>query len=69
MFNSSLIFEFDVLRRHAVPVLETVPQDCPKYAEAHRLLKFLQYFKSTNEVGIPSTSLLREFLGGSNFKY
>jgi uridine kinase len=69
MFNSSLIFEFDVLRRHAVPVLETVPQDCPEYAEAHRLLKFLQYFKSTNEVGIPSTSLLREFLGGSNFKY
>ncbi len=69
MFNSSLIFEFDVLAKHAVPVLETVPQDSDEYAEAHRLLRFLQYFKPINEVGIPSTSLLREFLGGSNFKY
>ena len=69
MFNSSLIFEFDVLAKHAVPVLETVPQDSDEYAEAHRLLRFLQYFKPINEVGIPFTSLLREFLGGSNFKY
>jgi uridine kinase len=69
MFNSSLIFELDVLRKHAEPVLEDVPQYCEEYTEAHRLLKFLKYFKPILEREIPPTSLLREFLGGSSFQY
>jgi uridine kinase len=69
MFNSSLIFELDVLRKHAEPVLEDVPQYCEEYTEAHRLLKFLKYFKPILESEIPPTSLLREFLGGSSFRY
>ena len=69
MFNSSLIFELNVLRKHAEPVLEDVPQYCEEYTEAHRLLKFLKYFKPILEREIPPTSLLREFLGGSSFRY
>jgi len=69
MFNSALIFEFAVLKRHAEPILQDVPKFCEEYTEAHRLLKFLQYFIPIPEREIPPTSLLREFVGGSSFRY
>ena len=69
MFNSALIFEFAVLKRHAEPILSEVPKFCEEYTEAHRLLKFLQYFIPVPEKEIPPTSLLREFVGGSSFHY
>ncbi len=69
MFNSALIFEFAVLKRHAEPILSEVPKFCEEYSEAHRLLKFLQYFVPVPEKEIPPTSFLREFVGGSSFRY
>ena len=69
MFNSALIFEFAVLKRHAEPILSEVPKFCEEYTEAHRLLKFLQYFIPIPEREIPPTSFLREFVGGSSFRY
>ncbi len=69
MFNSSLIFELGVIRDYADNILRTVPNDVPEYAEAYRLRKFLSYFLPIGTHLIPSTSLLREFLGGSSFKY
>lgn len=69
MFNSSLLFELAVIRDYAIPVLRSVSRNCPEYAEAARLLKFLHYFRSLPVKEIPPTSLLREFLGGSSFKY
>ena len=69
MFNSALIFEFAVLKRHAEPILQEVPKFCEEYTEAHRLLKFLQYFVPVPEREIPPTSFLREFVGGSSFRY
>jgi len=69
MFNSALIFEFSVLRSYAEPILRQVPQNCPEYAEAHRLLRFVEYFIPISGPEIPPTSLLREFLGGSSFRY
>ena len=69
MFNSALIFEFAVLKRHAEPILSEVPKFCEEYTEAHRLLKFLQYFVPIPEKEIPPTSFLREFVGGSSFHY
>ncbi len=69
MFNSALIFEFAVLKRHAEPILSEVPKFCEEYTEAHRLLKFLQYFVPIPEKEIPPTSFLREFVGGSSFRY
>lgn len=69
MFNSALLIEFAVLRNHAEPILASVPRNCPEYSEAHRLLKFIHYFTPVPDKEIPPTSLLREFVGGSSFKY
>ncbi len=69
MFNSALIFELAVLREHAEPILSSVPQNCPEFSEAYRLLKFIKYFIPVKDKELPPTSLLREFLGGSSFKY
>lgn len=69
MFNSALLFEVAVLKDYVEPVLRKVPNNCPEYSEAHRLLKFLNYFVSVNDKELPPTSLLREFLGGSSFRY
>ena len=69
MFNSSLLFELGVMKDEAETVLRSVPYDVTEYAEAYRLRKFLSYFLPINTALIPSTSVLREFLGGSSFKY
>lgn len=69
MFNSALIFELAVLKRHVMPILEQVPKNSEEYTETHRLLKFLRYFVAIEDSEIPPTSLLREFVGGSSFKY
>ncbi|MCQ2335548.1 MAG: nucleoside kinase [Paludibacteraceae bacterium] len=69
MFNSALIFELSVLKRHALPILAEVPKYCAEYAEAYRLLNFLSYFEPIQEKEIPPTSMLREFVGGSSFRY
>ncbi len=69
MFNSALLFELAVLKRHAEPILDEVPKYCDEYTTAHRLLKELSYFESIPEREIPPTSFLREFVGGSSFRY
>ena len=69
MFNSSLFYEISVLRRFAEPILREVPDTVPKYGEAKRMLKFLDNFIPISPEEIPPTSLLREFIGGSSFKY
>ena len=69
MFNSALNIEFAVLRNHAETILASVPKNCPEYAEAHRLLKFIHYFIPIPDKDIPPTSIMREFVGGSSFKY
>ena len=69
MFNSALLFKLAVLKDYVEPVLRKVPNRCPEYSEAHRLLRFLNYFVSVQDKELPPTSLLREFLGGSSFQY
>ena len=69
LFNSAYLVEFAVIRLHAERILATVPRNCPEYSEANRLLKFLSYFTPVSDRQIPPTSLLREFVGGSSFKY
>ena len=69
MFNSALLFELAVLKRHAEPILDEVPKYCDEYTTAHRLKKYLSYFESIPEREIPPTSFLREFVGGSSFRY
>ncbi|MEA4995728.1 MAG: nucleoside kinase [Petrimonas sp.] len=69
MFNSAMIYELAAIRRHAEPVLQQVPRVVEEYSEAYRLLKFLRYFNYIADRELPPTSLLREFLGGSSFRY
>ena len=69
MFNTALLFELAVIKTQAEEVLEQVPENCEEYAEAYRLRKFLKYFAPLPFRNLPPTSLLREFLGGSSFKY
>lgn len=69
MFNSATLYELAVLKKYAEPLLQSVPENREEYSESTRLLKFLSYFKPMDDSEIPPTSLLREFLGGSSFKY
>ena len=69
VFNTAMLFELAVLKTQAEPLLEQVPETAPEYSEAYRLLKFLKYIRPIGNRDLPPTSLLREFLGGSSFKY
>ena len=69
MFNTAMLYELAVIKAQAEPLLDDVPENCPEYSEAHRLSQFLKYFHTVPNLQIPPTSLLREFLGGSSFKY
>lgn len=69
MFNSSLFYELAVFKAQAEPMLRAVPENIPEYSEAQRLLHFLDYIVPLQEKEMPLTSLAREFLGGSSFKY
>lgn len=69
MFNSALLFELAAISDQALPMLEHVTETEPEFSEAYRLRKFLSYIKPIPLEGLPPTSLLREFLGGSTFRY
>ena len=69
MFNSALLFELAIIKDYAEPILRKVPNNRPEYSEAYRLRKFLEYFVPLQDKQLPPTSLLREFLGGSSFRY
>ena len=68
MFNSALVYEPVILRKHIYPLLMNVRPDSKWYEEVHALLKFLNYFLDANvEDEIPPTSIVREFIGGNTF--
>ena len=69
MLNTSLFYELAIIRPFVEPILREVPDTVPEYAEAVRMLKFLDNFIVMKPDEIPPTSILREFIGGSSFKY
>ena len=69
MINTSLFYEIGILRPIIEPILREIPDSVPEYGEAHRLLAFLENFTPVPAEEIPPTSILREFIGGSSFKY
>lgn len=69
MFNTAMLYELAVIKEQALPLLEQVPENCEEYSEAYRLSKFLRYLSPIPNRALPPTSLIREFLGGSSFRY
>ena len=69
MFNSALVYEQAVLKGFAVPVLLKIPRTEPEYSEARRLVDTLSCFMEVSTAEVPNTSILREFVGGSSFRY
>ncbi|MCL1791785.1 MAG: nucleoside kinase [Peptococcaceae bacterium] len=69
MFNSSLLFELNILRPYAEPLLKTLDHDSPFYEMAQHLLNLLSFFRPMQPNAVPNTSLLREFIGGSVYRY
>ncbi|MBU5437386.1 nucleoside kinase [Tissierella sp. MSJ-40] len=68
MFDSALVYELAVLKKHIVPLLEEIDNSNAYYSEAKKLLKFLEYFRNIENEGIiPPNSILREFIGGTYF--
>ena len=66
-FNSNHLYEIAVLKKYAKPLLEEIGEDVPEYAEAQRMLNFLNYFiEIEDDSQILSNSILREFIGGSH---
>lgn len=69
VFNSALLYELAVIKDQVLPIISEISEREVEYAEASRLRKFLRYFRSVPADQVPPTSLLREFAGGSSFKY
>ncbi len=69
MFNSILTYELAVLKKYAMPLLQSVNNYCPKYLEAQRLIRLLDHLYNIQDDVVPSNSILREFIGGSVFNY
>jgi uridine kinase len=68
-FNSALDYELSVLKYYADPLLRAVKPGQREYAEASRLYTFLENFAPIPPQLVPGTSILREFIGDSEFKY
>lgn len=69
MFNTAMLYELAVIKAQAIQLLEQVPENCDEYSEAYRLRKFLRYIAPIPMRDLPKISLIREFLGGSSFRY
>lgn len=68
MLNSALVYELSVLKPYIVPLLGHIDEESPYYSEANRLRKFMKYFTVLDPEEVPSTSIIREFIGGSCFE-
>jgi uridine kinase len=69
VFDSALVYELNVLRVFAERYLLEVPHDHPSYTTAFRLIRLLDRFVTIYPDHVPPTSILREFIGGSGFRY
>ena len=68
MFNTSLIYELCVLKKHAHPLLKEITNVSKEFSEAKNLYNLLNYFEDIPDELVPRNSLLREFIGGSIFE-
>ena len=68
VLNTALIYELGILKTYAIPILQGIDYKSEYYIEAIRIMNFLKYFLDIPESALPTTALLREFVGGSYFE-
>ena len=68
MFNSGLLYEYSVLKKHIEPLLMAVEETSPYYSDVLRLKELTDRFLPLEETVVPLNSILREFIGGGCFK-
>jgi len=69
MFNSGLTYEVNVLKKHVLPLLYRISKYSPVYCEAQKMIFLVEHMLDIPDQMVPSNSLLREFIGGSIFRY
>lgn len=68
-FNSALPYELAILKKHAIPMLKAITPEYEEYQDAIMLIKFLNYVEGiADDSVVPSSSILKEFIGGSSFE-
>lgn len=67
MFNTTLVYELAILKKHALPLLKSIGKGSPAYDEARRLTAMLNFVRDLPDEVVPANSILREFIGGSFF--
>jgi uridine kinase len=64
VFNSSTVYETNMLKTLAEPLLQAIPESSEQYAEAQRILTFMKYFEKIESTdAVPEKAILREFIG------
>ena len=66
-FDTSMLYELPAIRNTVETALQTVPAAAEEYKVAEQLLYYLSFFERLEASYIPRTSILREFIGGSQF--
>lgn len=67
IFNSELTYELAVLKKHVMPLIENMNTSSKYYIQSNKIMKILKYVESVEDNVVPNTSILREFIGGSNY--
>ena len=65
MFDSSLAFEYAVLKPYVVPLLEKIPKG--KYPFVDEMLENYKLIEEMDCAVVAENSLSREFIGGSSY--
>ena len=64
VFNSSTVYETNLLKTYAEPLLLAIDESSEQYAEAKRILRFMKYFdRIESDEAVPDNAILREFIG------
>lgn len=66
-FDTSMTYELPAIRYTVETALQTVPSSAEEYQIAEQLLYYLSFFEGMEASFVPRTSILREFIGGSQF--
>jgi uridine kinase len=66
-FDTSMNYELPAIRNTVETALQTVPAVAEEYKIAEQLLYYLSFFERLEASFVPRTSILREFIGGSQF--